>query len=261
MTSGVLVAQGLNKTFGALRVTRDVDLSVEAGARIALIGPNGAGKSTLVGLLSGQLRPNSGRILLEGRDVTRESVERRVRGGLARTFQINNLFRGLTVLENVFLAVSERLGTARNQVRMAHRCTDVMEHAVELLKSLDLGGVLHQRVSEVSYGRQRLVEIAIALSLSPKVLLLDEPTSGIPRLEIARVMDVLESLPETLAIVVIEHDMHVVRRFAKEVVVLAAGAVLARGLPQQVMASEEVRRVYLGGIAPGAPGASGDLHA
>ncbi len=250
MSTNMLEARGLDKHFGALHVTRSVDLSVTAGARLALIGPNGAGKSTLVGLLTGQLKPDSGQILLAGRDVTSESIEKRTRSGLARTFQINNLFRGLTVLENVFLAVSERLGTAGSQLRTAKSCTEVIEKAEQLLKELELGNALHQRISEISYGRQRLVEIAIALSLSPRVLLLDEPTAGIPAGEVARVMEVLEALPAELAIVVIEHDMHVVRRFAKEIVVLAQGAVLARGLPQEVMASDEVRRVYLGGVDP-----------
>jgi len=246
--SNVLEARGLWKRFGALQATNGVDLQVRAGARLALIGPNGAGKSTLVGLLTGQLRPDAGSVLLNGRDVTRDQAASRARQGLIRTFQLNNLFRGLTVLENVFLAVSERLGTARVLFRPAGCCHEVIDRASHLLDALGLGGVMHQCVWRLPYGQQRLLEIAIALSLDPKVLLLDEPAAGVPSAEVARVMDIIEALPSELAIVMIEHDMHVVRRFATEVTVLVAGAVLLSGKPQDVMASEEVHRVYLGGL-------------
>lgn len=249
MSTPILQARALSKRFGQLQVTNHVDLAVEAGARLALIGPNGAGKSTLVGLLSGQILPNAGSIHFEGRDITRVSVEKRSRAGLARTFQINNLFRGLTVLENVYLAASQKLGSAGVMWRHAGRSEDVIRRATGLLTDLGLSRDLHRRISEVSYGGQRLVEIAIALALSPKVLLLDEPTAGVPRNEIARIMEVLEALPAELAIVLIEHDMHVVRRFARELVVLSFGSIVARGDPQQVMAREEVRRIYFGGAA------------
>jgi len=245
--SSILEARGLTKRFGALQATDGVSLQVRAGARLALIGPNGAGKSTLVGLLTGQLRPDAGSVLLNGRDVTRDGAASRARQGLIRTFQINNLFRGLTVLENVFLAVSERLGMGGVLFRPADRCHEVIDEACHLLDELGLGGVIHQSVAQLPYGQQRLLEIAIALSLNPKVLLLDEPAAGVPSAEVARVMDMIEALPSDLAIVMIEHDMHVVRRFAAEVTVLVAGSVLLSGKPHEVMASEEVRRVYLGG--------------
>lgn len=243
----VLEAKGLVKRFGAIAVTNGVDLHVPVGARMALIGPNGAGKSTLVGLLTGQLKPSGGCVMLEGRDVTRVAPEKRVRHGLVRTFQINNLFRGLTVLENVYLAVSERTGVSRSFFRPASGHTQVIERARVILSDLGLDGVRDEQVSQLAYGQQRLVEIAIALSLEPKVLLLDEPAAGIPSLEAGRLMDVIEALPAELAIVMIEHDMHLVRRFAREVTVLVQGTVLARGTPADVMARQDVLQVYLGG--------------
>lgn len=242
-----LEATGLAKRFGALVVTDDVTLKVPAGARLALIGPNGAGKTTLIGLLTGLLRPDAGTVMLNGRDVTSLAPALRVKQGLVRTFQINNLFRGLTILENVFLAVSEHAGSSFAMLRPAGRCKPLVERSEAILETLGLADVRHQTITDVSYGRQRLVEIAIALSLDPKVLLLDEPAAGIPTNEVARLLDTIARLPKDLAILLIEHDMHVVRQFAQEVMVLVAGRVLMTGSPQDVMASSEVRAVYLGG--------------
>jgi branched-chain amino acid transport system ATP-binding protein len=238
---------GLQKRFGALIVADNVSLQVPIGARLALIGPNGAGKTTLVGLLTGRLRADAGRILLHGHDVTHDAPARRVKQGLVRTFQINNLFRGLTVLENVFLAVSEHTGASFSLFRPAGRSKPIVERAEGIVEQLGLADVRHQTVSAISYGRQRLVEIALALALEPKVLLLDEPAAGIPSGETVRLLDTIAALPEDLAILLIEHDMHVVRRFAREVMVLVSGKVFMTGTPHEVMASGEVRRVYLGG--------------
>lgn len=246
--SEILQARNLSKSFGALRVTDDISFSLVQGSRLALIGPNGAGKSTLVGLLTGQIAPDAGRVLLAGRDVTNASPERRVRQGLVRTFQINNLFRELTVLENVFLAVSEHMGVARRSfLKPASRQREVLEVAADTLARLDLYDCRGEKVSSLPYGRQRLLEMAIALSLSPKVLLLDEPAAGIPSGEVQHLMDAIAALPEDLAIVMIEHDMDLVRRFASKVLVLVAGAVLAAGPPEEVMRRSDVLRVYLGG--------------
>ena len=251
MTALALEANGLAKRFGALVVTDDVTLKVPIGARLALIGPNGAGKTTLVGLLTGLLRPDAGTVVLNGRDVTSHAPARRVKQGLVRTFQINNLFRGLTILENVFLAVSEHAGASFSMLRPAGLSRPLIERAEQILAILGLADVRHQTVTDVSYGRQRLVEIAIALSLDPKVLLLDEPAAGIPGNEVSRLLDTIARLPAELAILLIEHDMHVVRQFAREVIVLVAGRVLMTGSPQEVMASSEVRTVYLGGAGSG----------
>ena len=246
-----LQAVGLRKRFNALVATDGVSLDVPAGARLALIGPNGAGKTTLIGLLTGSVKPDEGRVLLQGRDVTTVPAARRVKHGLVRTFQINNLFRGLTVLENLYLAASEHQGRSLNLFRSAGRCKATLEHAERILRTVGIAELRHQTISDVSYGRQRLIELAIALSLEPKVLLLDEPAAGIPSGELARLLDVIEQLPRDIAILMIEHDMQVVRRFAQRVVVLVAGSVLMTGTPHEVMASAEVKSAYLGrGGAP-----------
>ena len=246
MSAPVLEATGLKKRFGAITVLDGVSLRLQPGARHALIGPNGAGKTTLVALLSGVLSADAGQIRLMGQDITGERPERRVQLGLARTFQINSLFRGLTVLENVYLAVSQRRGVAGRMAAPAGRQRAVVEEAERVLENLGLADDRLRRISEIAYGQQRLVEVAIALSLQPRVLLLDEPAAGVPERESARLLQLVERLPADLSVLMIEHDMHVVRRFAREVTVLAGGTVLMSGPPDQVMASPEVRMVYLG---------------
>ena len=246
MSALALEATGLHKSFGALKVAHDVALRLEAGARTALIGPNGAGKTTLVGLLSGTIRPDAGRIALNGRDITRDALASRVKQGMVRTFQVSSLFAKLTVLENIFLAVSENAGASGDLWHPAGRRRDLIERAEGILERLHLAGSRHRRVAEIPYGAQRLLEIAIALALEPKVLLLDEPAAGIPADEVGLLLDAVASLPTEIAILMIEHDMHVVRRFAAEVYVLVQGRVLMVGPPATVMASPDVRAVYLG---------------
>ena len=260
MTQLALQATGLHKSFGAFKVADDVGLHLAAGARTALIGPNGAGKTTLIGLLSGTLRPDAGRISLHGRDITRDAMASRVKRGLVRTFQVSSLFTKLTVLENVFLAVSENAGASNDLWRPAGRRRDLIERTEAILERLHLADSRHRRMAEIPYGEQRLLEIALALALKPKVLLLDEPAAGIPTDEVSVLLDAVASLPTEIAILMIEHDMHVVRRFATEVYVLVHGRVLTVGPPAEVMASPDVRAVYLGQsgqsrFAGGAPGA------
>lgn len=252
MSEILLEAVGLSKKFGALQVSDKIDLRLPRGARHALIGPNGAGKSTLVGLLSGTLAPDAGRVLLAGEDVTALAPHRRVKRGLARTYQINSQFPQLTVLENVFLAVSEAAAASRHLFKAASAHKDLIARAEELVGELGLGDERHLPVAKISYGKQRIVEIALALALKPKVLLLDEPAAGIPGDEMTRVLDVIARLPTDMAILIIEHDMKIVRLFAREVTVLVNGAVFMSGAPETVMASPEVRAVYLGRAA--APG-------
>jgi ABC-type branched-subunit amino acid transport system ATPase component len=246
MTGAVLATRGLVKRFGALVVTDHIDFELRAGERHAVIGPNGAGKTTFVGLLSGTLQPNEGTISLLGRDITNERLDRRVKAGLVRTFQISSLFRTLSVLENVYLAASEHLGTARQMFCPAAHRRDVLDRAEQVISSLGLADDMHRRISEIAYGRQRMVEIALALCLDPKVLVLDEPAAGIPAKETAQLLDAIERLPKQIAILMVEHDMQVVRRFASHVTVFVSGAVLVTGSPQEVMSNEHVRSVYLG---------------
>jgi branched-chain amino acid transport system ATP-binding protein len=244
--SDLLTAQMVRKVFGGLVAVNDVDFTIPEGSIVSLIGPNGAGKTTLVGLLSGTIRPDRGSIALRGRDITRDALAFRVKQGLVRTFQVSSLFARLTVLENVFLAISENAGASHGLWRPAGRRRDLIERAEAILERLQLSESRHRRVTEISYGSQRLLEIAIALALEPKVLLLDEPAAGIPSDEVGVLLDAVAGLPSDIAILMIEHDMHVVRRFATEVYVLVHGRVLTVGPPAEVMASPEVRAVYLG---------------
>jgi branched-chain amino acid transport system ATP-binding protein len=241
-----LEVQGLNRAFGALPVTRDVNLTLQRGARRALIGPNGAGKTTLVNLITGALNPDSGRVLLNGQDITASSQTDRARRGLARTFQINQLFRGLTVLENICMTIGERDGNCNNMWRSAGAKRAVIDEALDHLESLRLVDESLRLVRELPYGRQRLVEIAIALAQKPRVLLLDEPAAGVPSSESHLILDVVDRLDPDIAILIIEHDMDVVYRFAKEITVLVQGAVLVEGAPDAIMNNEQVRAVYLG---------------
>jgi ABC-type branched-subunit amino acid transport system ATPase component len=246
MTVAALEIQGLCKNFGALEVARQIDMALAPGARHALIGPNGAGKTTLINLITGVLDPTAGKILINGADITALSQAARVKCGIARTFQINTLFRGLTVLENVCMSISEREGISRRFLRPLGRQRAVVDEALSLLESLQMAEDAGRMVRELPYGRQRLVEIAIALGLKPKVLLLDEPAAGVPTTEAHILLDVVESLPADIAMLIIEHDMDVVFRFAHEITVLVAGAVFARGAPAAIAANERVREVYLG---------------
>lgn len=246
MSGSLLEIRGVSKTFGALVVAKQVSLELRAGSRLALIGPNGAGKTTLVNLITGALDPSAGHIVLDGEDVTTLSQERRVKLGLARTFQINTLFRGLSVLENIALAIGERRALSRRLWRSAASRLDVQAEAMEVLHSLKLEADAGRIVGDLAYGRQRLVEIAIALGLEPKVLLLDEPAAGVPSAESHILLDAIEALPKSIAVLMIEHDMDIVFRFADRVAVLVAGEILMVGKPQDVAADARVREVYLG---------------
>ncbi len=244
--TAALQVQGLNRSFGALHVTRDVDLVLERGARRALIGPNGAGKTTLVNLITGVLRPSSGHVILNGEDITGVSQADRARRGLARTFQINQLFRGLTVLENLAMTIGERDGNCNNLWRAAGAKRAVIDEALDHLEALRIGDDALKLVRELPYGRQRLVEIAIALAQRPRVLLLDEPAAGVPSSESHLILDVVAALDPDIAILIIEHDMDVVFRFAKQITVMVQGAVFTEGTPDEIMHNEQVREVYLG---------------
>ena len=244
--NAALETMGLCKNFGALTVADQINFRLEAGTRHALIGPNGAGKTTFVNMLMGGLAPSSGSILLGGLDVTQQSQRERVKRGLGRTFQINTLFRNLAVVDNVALAIAERLGVGSDMLRPARRHRAVINESMAVLESLGLGADARLHVSALPYGKQRLVEIAIALGMRPKVLLLDEPAAGIPSMESHLILEVLDTLPAGIAILIIEHDMDLVFRFARKITVLAQGAVLMEGSPGEVAADERVRQVYLG---------------
>jgi ABC-type branched-subunit amino acid transport system ATPase component len=244
--SVALETRGLCKSFGALTVADRIDFRLEAGVRHALIGPNGAGKTTFVNMLTGRLAPSAGQVLLSGEDVTRLPQAARVKRGLGRTFQINTLFGNMSVLDNVALGVAERHGVAGRLWRRASAYEQVRREARELLATFDLEDDASRRVLDLPYGKQRLVEIAIALGLRPKVLLLDEPAAGVPSLESERILQSLERLPADIAILIIEHDMDLVFRFAQRITVLVQGEVLCEGTPAEIGDDPRVRRVYLG---------------
>jgi len=244
--AAVLETRKLCKSFGALTVADNIDFRLEPGARHALIGPNGAGKTTFVNMLMGVLAPSSGQILLGGEEVTRVPQSARVRRGLGRTFQVTTLFRSLPVLDNVALGIAEREGTATRMWKPASRHQEIKDESMQLLAALGLADDAATRVADLAYGKQRLVEIAIALGLKPKVLLLDEPAAGVPSHETDKILSNLERLPPDIAILIIEHDMELVFRFARRITVLVQGVVLTEGTPEEIARDVRVHQVYLG---------------
>ncbi len=251
MTTTLIETHNVSKNFGALRAASDINFRIESGARRALIGPNGAGKTTFINLLTGVFAPTAGRVLYKGRDITDLPQAARVKLGIARTFQINRLFRGLSVLENVYIAIAERLGAAPVMLHPAGRRRDVIEESMHLLEQLKLADDAHHAISELPYGRQRLVELAIALGLKPQVLLLDEPAAGVPSAESHIILDAIDALPAHIGVLIIDHDMDLVFRFARRITVLVRGAIFAEGTPKEIGANPDVRAVYLGQASHG----------
>jgi len=246
METATLETRRLNRSFGSHAVTSDVNFTLRPGERRALIGPNGAGKTTFINLLTGVLRPSSGNVLLNGRDITDLDEASRIRLGIGRTFQITSLFPKMTIRENVFLAVAECEGIAGNLVRSVLQYRKQLARVDELLHRVGLSDVAQLPVQLLPYGRQRLVEIAIALALRPKILLLDEPAAGIPTAESHVILDILSILPSEIAILLIDHDMDLVFRFAQQISVLVQGSILVEGTPNEIAADPRVREVYLG---------------
>jgi ABC-type branched-subunit amino acid transport system ATPase component len=241
-----LQTTGLEKRFGGIVAVNDVSLRVEKGARHALIGPNGAGKTTVINLLTGVLRPSAGRILLEGSDITDLEAHRRVRLGIARTFQINQLFADLTPIETIGLAVSERLGGGSEWWRLVGSKGEIIDEIVEILDRFHLTDVMHERTATLPYGRQRLLEIALAIACRPRVLLLDEPAAGVPEAERHDILDSVAALPADVTVLLIEHDMDLVFSFADRISVLVNGALFVEGPPDEVARDPRVKAVYLG---------------
>jgi len=244
--SAILRTEHLSRRWGAFRAVNDVSFALGRGARHALIGPNGAGKTTFVNLLNGVLRPSGGEVFLDEERITQLPPEQRVKRGMTRTFQINTLFPGLTVLESVVLAVAERRGMGGAWLRTVAQHDAEIDEALRILASLRLDGEADTLTRNLAYGKQRLLEIALALATRPRVLLLDEPAAGIPAGESAEVFAVLADLPRDVTILFIEHDMNLVFRFAERITVLVAGAILVEGTPQQIQGDPRVREVYLG---------------
>ena len=245
----VLETSGLTKQFGGITAANDVSLAIEKGARHALIGPNGAGKTTLINLLTGVLRPTAGRIMLEGQDITNLESDKRVRLGIARTFQINQLFADLTPLETIGLAVSERLGRGGDWWRRMGTRNDLNEEIAETLARFHLLDVMNELTATLPYGKQRLLEIAVAIATKPRVLLLDEPAAGVPESERHDILAAVAALPRDVTVLLIEHDMDLVFSFADRISVLVNGALLVEGPPIEVARDPRVKAVYLGEAA------------
>lgn len=243
----LLKTDKLRKAYGSLVVTKDVDLEIARGQRHVIIGPNGAGKTSLVHQLTGQVRPTSGKVVFKGVEVTGAAPDMLCQMGMGRTFQKNNLFPSLSVRENVRLAVQAKKGGWYEPLRSVQSRRMQWEYADQLLESVRLSEGYERRVSNLSYGEQRQLEVAIALASDPELLLLDEPTSGMSPAETDRMIDLVRGLPSTLAVLMIEHDMKVVFSLADRITVLYYGEVLASGSPREIQGDERVREVYLGG--------------
>lgn len=245
-TAPALQTQGLGIVFGAFQAVADVNLSLEPGARQALIGPNGAGKTTLINLLTGVFRPSGGRVLMGDQDITALTCDQRARMGLVRTFQINTLFPSLTPLLSVVLAISEREGLGATWWRPLRGCTGLFDEAHALLARLRLDDLANVPSAELPYGKQRLLEIALALAARPRILLLDEPAAGVPEDESGELFEVIAELPPDISVLFIEHDMNLVFRFSRRISVLVAGRILTEGAPTEIAHDPRVREVYLG---------------
>ena len=241
-----LETKGLVKRFGGLVAIDNVTFRLEQGARHALIGPNGAGKTTFINLLTGVLAPTSGQIFLDGLDVTQMRPEHRVQRGLARTFQINQLFPAMTPLETIGLAVSERMEGGRDWWRVTGSKREIVDETVEIAHRFHLADVLEERTSNLAYGKQRLLELAVAFACRPRVLLLDEPAAGVPEAERHELLATVAALPREVSVLLIEHDMDLVFSFADRISVLVNGALFTEGSVEEVSSDPRVRAVYLG---------------
>ena len=246
MSDIVLQTHHLVKRFGGITATNDVSLTIRRGARHALIGPNGAGKTTLINQLTGVLPPTEGQVLLGGQDITRLASHKRVALGLARTFQINQLFGELTPLQSLALAVGSRRGAAARWWRPMGADRQIATEVEALLAQFRLETHADRITRELPYGKRRLLEIGLAVALKPRVLLLDEPAAGVPAAERQDILDTVAALPEDVSVVLIEHDMDLVFSFATRITVLVNGTVLTEGTPAEIAADPQVRAVYLG---------------
>jgi branched-chain amino acid transport system ATP-binding protein len=236
----------LEKRFGGIVPTNDVTLVVREGARHALIGPNGAGKTTLINLLTGVLKPSKGQIKLGGEDITGLKPHQRVARGISRTFQINQLFSELTPLESIVFAIGEREKLGTRFWRGFGSDQAIVAEAVEIAGQFGLSDVLSAQTASLPYGKQRQLEIALAIAGKPRVLLLDEPAAGVPEAERHEILEIVAALPKDVTVLLIEHDMDIVFGFADRISVLVEGKLFVEGHPKEIESDPRVRAVYLG---------------
>jgi branched-chain amino acid transport system ATP-binding protein len=248
----LLATNKLRKYFGETHAVDGVDFIVNAGELLALIGSNGAGKTTLVNLISGLFRPDAGSIVFHGTDVTHQSVHERIAEGIARSFQLVNLFDQLTTLDNVALSIFCREGKTRNLFRLADHDTAVRDEASEVLREFGLEARAAMRAGGLSQGERKLLDVAVAYALRPKLIFLDEPTSGVSTREKAPIMDIITGIVRSgrITAVIIEHDMDVVFKYSDRIVVMHQGTILADGSPEAIRRNDQVTTTLLG--TPGA---------
>ena len=247
----ILRLRGVGRRFGGVHAVKDVDLEIRSGERRAILGPNGAGKTTLFNVISGEFPPTSGSIELFGHNVTAEPARKRAKRGLSRTFQTSKLFLGMTVEDNLYLAL---LGVRNGHLRLVRSRTDneLRERAREMAGVVGLDGVLDREVGELSHGEQRQLELGMARATDPKLMMLDEPAAGLSRGERVRLTELLRDLDPHITLILIEHDMDVALGVAEWVTMMHNGSVLVEGTPEEIRANETVHELYLG---------SGDGHA
>jgi branched-chain amino acid transport system ATP-binding protein len=244
----LLETSKLTKYFGDTHAVDKVDFTIGEGEVLALIGSNGAGKTSLVNLISGLLAPDSGRILFRGQDITEAPVQGRIKAGIARSFQIVNLFDELSLLDNVGLSIFSREGKTRRLFSLADRQHAVWQEAFEILRQFGLERKASELAGVISQGERKLLDVAVAYALRPKLLLLDEPTSGVSTREKAPIMDVITSIvrSQQITAVVIEHDMDIIFKYSERIVVMHQGSILASGPPEEIRANESVKDAVFG---------------
>jgi branched-chain amino acid transport system ATP-binding protein len=248
MSAPLLEIRKLNKAFGRVVAAHDIQLSFESGILTSIIGPNGAGKSTLINLLSGSLRPDSGQILFEGRDITHLPIHRRIRMGLCRSFQVVNVFPNLTVFDNVQIPVLAVMNRSHRLFRPVAGEREIHGQVAEILDRVGLGAEAQTQANALSHGDQRLLEVGIALAARPKLVFLDEPTAGMNPVERTRILENIRNLAgegET-TFVIVEHDMDIVFSLSQRVIVLHYGVVIGDGTTAEIRSNPRVREVYLG---------------
>lgn len=241
-----LRVEHLSKDFGGVHAVRNVSMSVKAGERLAVIGPNGAGKTTLLNLLGGQLPPNAGRVFLFGQEITNMAEHRRAHLGIAKSFQMTTLFLNLTVLDNILLGLQGTRPSRFQMFRSATTYEDLYTKTQELLNSMDLWEKRNNPVHAISYGEQRKLEIALSLTTEPKLLLLDEPSTGLTTTESADIISMIRNLGPDIVVIIVAHDMDLVFGVAERIIVLHYGEIIAEGTPEEIRTDSRVEEIYMG---------------
>ena len=244
----ILEAVGISKHFGGLMANNDVSFAVEEGKITSIIGPNGAGKTTLFNLLTGLYQPDTGKVLFKGQDISGWPIHKIVNLGIVRSFQVLNIFSEISPADNIRLAVQSRKKRGLNFFRSAKGFEDINQETDAVLEEIGLSAVKNLPTKTLSYGDKRVLEIGIAMASQPKLLLMDEPTSGLPTSETERIKEFIKKISKQLTVVVIEHDMDIVLTISDIIIVLHQGRVIAQGAPEEIKANDEVQEAYLGGI-------------